>query len=65
MGKITNIARYWSISDAFGVKYTSKYRHFPNLLECTQNNNLKLRWGIKAIEIEQFTCSENKFGSVY
>ena len=37
-------------------------RHFPNLLECTQNNSLKLRRGIKAIEIEQFTCSETKFG---
>ena len=41
---------------------TGPNRHFPNLLECTQNNGLKLRRGIKAIEMEQFTCSENKFG---
>ena len=38
------------------------YRHFPNLHECTQNNSLKLRRGIKTIEVEQITCSENKFG---
>ena len=39
-------------------------RHFLSLIDCTRNNRLKLRGvrGMKAIEIQQFTRLENKFG---
>ena len=37
-------------------------RHFPNLLECTRNNSLKSRRGMKPIEKKCFLCPQNKFG---
>ena len=37
-------------------------RHFPNSLECTQNNSLKSRRGMKPIEKKCFLCPQNKFG---
>ena len=38
------------------------YRHFPNSLECTRNNSLKSRRGMKPIEKKCFLCPQNKFG---
>ena len=64
-GKIGNLQQVCDVCGSVLRKiftYFTCNRHFPNLLECTQNNSLKLRRGIKAIEIEQFTCSESKFG---
>ena len=76
MGGLThNFIHYLGSVRHRGHKFGS-YRHFPNLLECTQNNSMKLRRAMLTATKQWFTlpvliscycfvCTQANSGSVY